>query len=122
MMITRRRAILACLGMPASSAGFRIWAVSPGEFWNEKNSAEWSEDEIQRLLTKSPWAKEVRAKSNRSAVGPTRGRSDMGGLPPFKGLVCWESALPVREARRRKVTSEVADYYAISVTGLPMID
>lgn len=120
MMITRRRAVLACLGM-GSFAGIRTWAASPREFWNDKDPAEWSEDEIHRLLTKSPWAKEVRAKSNRSAVGLTGARSDMGEPPQFTGLVRWETALPVREARRRKVTSEVADYYAISVTGLPMM-
>ena len=31
---------------------------SPGEFWNDKKPEDWSAEEIQEMLTRSPWAKE----------------------------------------------------------------
>jgi len=30
-----------------------------GEFWQDKQPSDWTEKEIQRLVTKSPWAKEA---------------------------------------------------------------
>ena len=35
-----------------------MWAAS--DFWNKKDKAEWSAEEIHSLITKSPWAKDAR--------------------------------------------------------------
>ena len=53
-MITRRNCILSGLGAAVSA---RI--SSGAEFWNSKEPAEWSEEDISRVLNKSPWAKET---------------------------------------------------------------
>jgi len=70
-MMTRRYAILAGVGFPASLA------LASGEFWNDKKPSEWSEKEAKKLLTKSPWAKEVTA-------GLTM-RMGMGGMESYPG-------------------------------------
>ena len=52
--LTRRRMFLlaaACLPLRASV----------DEFWNKKAPTEWTAQEIDRLITKSPWAKTVKA-------------------------------------------------------------
>lgn len=33
--------------------------ASPADFWTTKEAAEWSEKDVQRILSHSPWAKEV---------------------------------------------------------------
>jgi hypothetical protein len=80
--MTRRDVLMfgaAALPLPARSS----------EFWNRKQPSEWSEREIDRLLTKSPWAKEVTAEVPLRATGgfvaqnqfPTpRGGSGIPGL------------------------------------------
>jgi hypothetical protein len=42
-------------------AGIGRLYAGASEFWDKKPPAEWTKDEIDRLLTKSPWAKEVTA-------------------------------------------------------------
>ncbi len=49
----------------AAVAGMALWAESyalaASDFWNKKKPTEWTEQEIQELRTKSPWAKKVDA-------------------------------------------------------------
>jgi hypothetical protein len=51
------------------------------DFWNKKEPAEWSSEEIDKLVTKSPWAKEVNATSD--AMNRNSGVS--GGSDPGIG-------------------------------------
>jgi hypothetical protein len=46
-----------------------------GEFWQDKQPSEWTEKEIQRLKTKSPWAKEAIL----TMGGGQMGQMDRGG-------------------------------------------
>ncbi len=46
----------------------RLYASSP-DFWNKKQPADWSAEEIQQLTTHSPWAKEVTAESSQGGGG-----------------------------------------------------
>lgn len=62
------------LSAAAGPASLRAMAFAPGDFWNDKQPAGWSEKDIQKLLTHSPWAKEVSADT-----GGVGGGSDMGG-------------------------------------------
>lgn len=75
IMITRRIAILG-LGFGPTLA---TWGFAPGEFWNDKQPSEWSEKDIQRLLTKSPWAKEATAEMNLPNMGGPEGGGGRGG-------------------------------------------
>jgi hypothetical protein len=64
----------------AAGAGVTAWNrvyARPSDFWNKKPPAEWSNDEIDRLITSSPWAKQVSAE----AGAYERGGSPGGGTP-----------------------------------------
>jgi len=66
-------------------------ASTYGDFWNKKDPAKWSQDEIDRLTTKSPWAKEVTATyapgSNNGGYGngSPNGNPNGGGYPGGQG-------------------------------------
>ena len=55
-----RRGMLLLAGGAGAQAWFRLYAADSG-FWNKKEPAEWSREEIDKLTTRSPWAKEVSA-------------------------------------------------------------
>jgi hypothetical protein len=131
-MITRRRAILG-IGLGSSLAA---WGFAPGEFWDDKQPAEWSEKDVQRILTKSPWAKGVNLEMDFGAMegpgmgGPGMEGPGMGGpgMPgpggpgePFgmQPTVRWESASPLRSAAKVKLPIDPTGCYVIGVLGLP---
>jgi hypothetical protein len=86
------------------------------DFWTAREPGEWSEQEIKRMVTDSPWAKEanVHVKGNAGAIpGPGSGRAGAavpdngpeapvdaaGGAPAVPHIVVrWDSAVPVCEA------------------------
>ncbi len=166
-MITRRKALLAGLG-PAIASSPRAYA---GEFWNDKEPSAWSDKEVERMLTKSPWVKDAAVQMNFSAMpqggagggrpgggmgggmgrggpgmgggmggqgmgGPGMGSPGLGGggpmggppgegpgggPPQFKVVVRWESAAPVRAARKKDLAEQDAAHDLISVSGLPAL-
>src|ERR1022692_181246 len=74
--LTRRGLLMLAAGAGAQ-ASLRLNAAS-SDFWNKKEPAEWSAEEIDKLATKSPWAKEVNAAS--AAVSrPYSGGGGNGG-------------------------------------------
>lgn len=67
-------------GRLAAGASVAAWgrlSASTSDFWNKKAPADWSASEIDTLLTKSPWAKEVTAQYRPS--GEYGGRGGQGG-------------------------------------------
>src|ERR1017187_6214831 len=108
--MTRRTALLIGL-----TGGFAP-AYAPKEFWNEKKPSDWTSEEIELLLNKSPWAKEAAvsyyggqngplsntlpgARNSRSSRNASSGTSPSAASPAdWKAIVRWESALPVRQA------------------------
>src|SRR5690349_13010593 len=58
-MLTRRDAIRVALGIPAAISALPAWAFNAKEFWEAKPASEWTSEEVDRMLTKSPWAKEA---------------------------------------------------------------
>ena len=80
-MITRRLLIRGALSYAA--AAFVIPArAAKGDFWNEKQPDAWSASEIEKLLSRSPWAKEAEVDLNLDgfAGGPPDG-GPPGGFP-----------------------------------------
>jgi len=126
-MITRRNAILAL----ALGSGFVAWGLPPGEFWNDKQPGEWAEKDVQRLLTKSPWAKDAAVELNFGEMGgPGMGPPGMDGPGGFGGpggpggmtaVVRWETAAPVRDASKTQLQPDPSGQYVISVSGFPML-
>jgi hypothetical protein len=118
----------------SGAAALSAWAK---DFWNEKKAAEWTEDEIQQMLNKSPWAKDASifdsaahkglSTAPRTAVASRRsgGRTSTSGnaapLPGYpatwKAIVRWESALPVREAVKAAQSKDVEENYILSIVG-----
>ena len=103
--------------------------VCAGERWSSKDYTQWSAEEVNRLLTDSPWAKQVSAsfsiphREEDHAVIPPPGRQLQtwpalegvtdgnwdGGVgqniddsaPTLPVTIRWDSALPVRQALLR---------------------
>jgi hypothetical protein len=116
----------------------RLAAANTSRFWNQKDPAQWTSDEILRLTTNSPWAKQVAAELNNDnsslgggaprsgGRGGRRGGGGGGGsmssnLPKFQAVVRWASAAPIREALKLKLPSSLDGHYVISVSGLPLM-
>lgn len=118
-----------------------------GEFWNEKKPEDWTPQEVQEMLTRSPWAKEgavsvfggtggslinrngaMNRSGNMSSTGRQRANStptQSGDAPDlrYRAIVRWQSALPIREALKTKSIEGLADFYIIAVVGdLAMAD
>lgn len=101
-----------------------LWAA---DFWTIKPYTDWNEKELQKIVTNSPWAKQISIampagssgtdsgrKSKRGgdsgggsggfgAIGQTSGNSeitgtDAGGGAGFSFTVRWQSALPIKQA------------------------
>lgn len=69
-----RRGLLTFVATAGGTAWNRALAAA-SEFWNKKPPAEWSSEEIDRLVTASPWARQV----NAEVRAPERGESRGGG-------------------------------------------
>src|SRR5450759_619782 len=77
-LLSRRRMFLL------AGAGLAAWLpldATTGDFWNKKAPADWTKEEIDRLITKSPWAKTLKAQYA-SGAGNSR---DGGGYPGGTG-------------------------------------
>jgi hypothetical protein len=142
--MTRRDVVRIGVGLPGIAA-LPAWAASSKAFWNDKPPSDWTKSEIEDLLNRSPWAKEVNVSDNGPGIdfgngnrGNGGGSQGMGGgglpgLPsgppmgkPFAGkasigrytaTVRWDSASPVREALHVKASKDFEKYYIIAVTG-----
>jgi hypothetical protein len=77
--LTRRGLLM--LGVGAGVQSRLILNASSSDFWNKKEPAEWSAEEVDKLITKSPWAKEV----NASSGAMSRGYGSSGGSDPGIG-------------------------------------
>ena len=64
--------------------------LGAAEPWNEKPYTEWSEKEVQRVFTDSPWAHSYVDPQAHGALGPMKADAS--------GTVQWASARTVREA------------------------
>src|SRR5690348_6875164 len=95
-----RRAFVTGLGFAAAAYG------AAKDFWNEKKPSDWTEEEIQEMLTKSPWAKDAAIFDSAAhkgvssapyaggAYGRRRYESPNGkSLPTVNGLQGWRATV-----------------------------
>jgi hypothetical protein len=144
-LLSRRRLI----GL--AGAGFGCWSRAYGtsvikDFWETKDPAEWSAEEIAKLLTKSPWAKSVSAEKTRTQKDPDATSNSNSGMPgsrksggngnphmpgstashtiktvtEYKGTVIWESAPTVRAALKTSLPEAFAGQIVLGMTGVPL--
>jgi hypothetical protein len=78
LALTRRGALMLAAG--ACATGWQRLDAFSSDFWNKKEPAEWSAQEIEQLTSKSPWSKEVSA--HFTAEGEQGGPN---GAPPNSG-------------------------------------
>jgi len=110
-----------------------------GGFWNKKDPAVWTTEDIVELTTNSPWAREIRL--DLKAKGGTKGDEDISavrdpttgafrggsggggrtGEKPPSAVVTWESALPLFDALKYRLPAEFIGHYVIGVKDLPIL-
>lgn len=76
-MLTRRSLIRLAAGAPFVSAAIPARAFGSKEFWDAKPPSEWNAEEIDRMISKSPWAKEASVSYN-GGPGGFGGNGGMG--------------------------------------------
>jgi hypothetical protein len=128
--MTRRSLIGAALCIVPSAWG--------AEFWNKKQPAEWTDEEVLLLTGNSPWAHETRLdlKAKGGAVdngiaavrdpttGAFRGGSEEGAGHAAKApsvIVTWQSAQPIFDATKLRLPADFIDHYVIGVKDLPIL-
>src|SRR4051794_39942368 len=77
-----RRSMVLLAGAGIASLG-RLNATG-GDFWDKKPPSQWDSEQIEKLLNKSPWAKEVTAQmipGERDSSDSSRGGIGGGGYP-----------------------------------------
>jgi hypothetical protein len=138
-----RRQLLTLASIAVAKPLSRLYA-GESEFWNKKDPSQWSSEEIEKLKTKSPWAKAVSVSLRQSGSGagypgggggyPGGGgmggggmgrgrRGGMGGPAPvqYHGVVRWVSAKPIQAVLKSPVPESLANAYVISVSGIPIV-
>ena len=70
-------------------------AVSAADVWEEKPFTQWSDKDIEKVTTESPWA-------GRASMTHEREGANLGPVPNWKLVITVRSALPVKQALLRK--------------------
>ena len=81
-LILSRRNLFSLMG--GGLVAWRPLHAAPSGFWNKKPPADWSTEEIDALITKSPWAKEASAHGaapEGGGYGSPGGSPNGGGYP-----------------------------------------
>jgi hypothetical protein len=127
-MILSRRQVLGLSGMGLILSS--VTARATQEFWDQKDPKDWTQEEIDRLLTRSPWARQVTAAPTSGlprpavdgggfGIGMGRRRGNPVAHPASgKATVRWESAQPLRDVAKTSLASAFQDHYVIGVYGL----
>lgn len=133
-----RRYLLGILG---------VWAVTgaalvAADFWVDKPFLEWSDKDVQKMTTDSPWAATVGVALPPPPPRPTDdvggrggGRGDGFGADPtrVRVTVSWRSALPMKQAVVRSAVGQggtptdeqntflaaAEQFYVVALIGLP---
>lgn len=129
-MLHTRFVPLAALAIPAAAL-----SLLASQAWSAKDYTQWTPEEVQRILTASPWAQEAGASFDAAATADDTpaapplpgaaqagmagrngvsdghwdggvGRNVRGGMPSLQVLVRWDSALPVRQALLRSADKD----------------
>ena len=70
-------------------------AVSAASVWDEKPFTQWSDKDVEKILTESPWA-------GKASITHEKAGADLGPVPDWKLIVSVRSAGPIRQALARK--------------------
>jgi hypothetical protein len=70
-------------------------AVSAAEVWEQKPFTQWSDKDVEKLTTDSPWA-------GKASLTHEREGANLGPVPNWKLVISVRSALPIKQALLRK--------------------
>ena len=70
-------------------------AASAAAVWDSKPFTQWSDKDVEKLLTDSPWA-------GRASITHNREGANLGPVPDWKLIVTVQSALPIKQALARE--------------------
>jgi hypothetical protein len=118
--VTRRLAGAAALWVLACTVGLSA------DFWETRPFTDWSDKELQELMSDSPWTRNVRVVLN------TPGQRGQGPSKQ-KLTISWRSALPMKQAFVRNqvglerpippdsqlILERQEEFYVVSLSGLP---
>jgi hypothetical protein len=82
VMLTRRSLIRFAAALPVASAAIPVWGFGSKDFWETKPPSDWNSEEVEKMITKSPWAKEVTVASGNRMGNP----GNRGGGRPRGGI------------------------------------
>lgn len=91
--------MLKKLTLTGLGAGIFVAGLAAADFWT-KPYAEWTDQEVQKMITDSPWAERMQVETGQR--GNIGNADDKGG--PIQGnlttpvVLLWQSALPVKQA------------------------
>jgi hypothetical protein len=110
-----------------------VWAVlavvaSAADVWETKPFPQWSEKDVDKLLTDSPWA-------GKASLTHAREGASNGTVPDWKLIVTVRSALPIRQALARRTLgpgtaltpdaeaalATPAPRYVLAISGIPRL-
>lgn len=68
--------------LPVATGAIPVWAFASKDFWETKPSSDWNSEEVDKMITKSPWAKDASVTSGNRMGGPGNGGGgrSRGGL------------------------------------------
>ena len=109
------------------------------DFWATKDPSQWTAQEIDRLITNSPWAKEIKVGTDGMSNGGRRGfrfpglsgsrylpgngsKAAAGPMPRFDAVVRWESAAPIMDALKTPLPGVLDDHYVVALCGIPPLE
>jgi hypothetical protein len=135
-----QRHVIALIGVGL----FMGATVRAADFWIDKPFLEWSNGEVEKMMTASPWATIVTVAlppGRPTPSGDVGGRGGRGGgdegfgpLPTrIRVTISWRTALPVKQAvvraqvgergtpneTHKTFLSQAEPYYVIGLSGLP---
>jgi hypothetical protein len=132
MAIHRRELLATLLGTGTLFAARELLAAS--DFWNRKDPAAWTSEQILQLATRSPWATQARVvpkpgrdRGSTQTLAPdvAGGRSGGRGTGPdpvvqvSEVTVVWSSAKPLIDVLKTSFPMDFTGHYVISIMELP---
>jgi hypothetical protein len=100
--------------------------ATAAEVWDSKPFPQWSDKELEKVLTDSPWA-------GKATITHARKGANLGSVPDWKIVVAIRSALPLKQAivrgeigtggtpsaQHQALLTSVEPVYRVSISGIP---
>jgi hypothetical protein len=100
--------------------------ATAADVWDAKPFTQWSDKELEKVLTDSPWA-------GKASITQARQGANLGSVPDWKIVIAVRSALPLKQAlvrgeigtrgtpsaQHQALLTTVEPVYRVSISGIP---